>query len=149
MTLETLIRKGGLAEIMGAKAIANANPANLANDRVLGGSTLATLAPLALANPLQEPTKTDTTTGVASVTATALTKIASVDPGGSTPQQPAPATVHCRDCAEFEPGPTHWAGGLGKCARTADGRPPVASRGYGVCFPDAPRQCSDYKEPKS
>jgi hypothetical protein len=87
--------------------------------------------------------------GVALVALLSTTKAASVDPGGSTPQQRAPATVHCRDCAEFDSGPTHWAGGLGKCARTADGRPPVASRGIGVCFPDAPRQCPDYKETQS
>jgi hypothetical protein len=61
----------------------------------------------------------------------------------------APATVHCRDCDEFVPGPTHWAGGLGRCSRTADGRPPIASRGYGVCYPDAPRQCPDYVETRS
>lgn len=57
---------------------------------------------------------------------------------------PAPATVSCGQCAEFEPGPTHWARGVGRCSRTIDGLPPVASRGYGACFPDAPRRCPDY-----
>lgn len=64
-------------------------------------------------------------------------------------QQPvrpsAPATITCGSCGEFEPGLEPE--GLGRCSRTADGLPPVASRGYGVCFPHAPRTCPDYKEP--
>ena len=63
----------------------------------------------------------------------------------AAPPQAAPATVTCGSCAEFEPGPTHWARGVGRCSRTADGLPPVASRGYGVCFPDAQRVCPDYQ----
>ena len=64
-------------------------------------------------------------------------------------QQPvrpsAPATITCSSCAEFEPGLEPE--GLGRCSRTADGLPPIASRGYGVCFPHAPRTCPDHKEP--
>ena len=60
------------------------------------------------------------------------------------PQRPAPATISCGSCAEFEPGPEPLA--VGRCSRTANGMPPVASRGYGCCFPTAPRICSDYKE---
>ncbi|MCL5979781.1 MAG: hypothetical protein M1488_03675 [Gammaproteobacteria bacterium] len=60
--------------------------------------------------------------------------------------QPAPATVTCGTCAEFEPGTPAWGRGIGRCSRTANGLPPVASRGYGACFPDAPRTCPDYKE---
>ena len=63
-------------------------------------------------------------------------------------QQPvrpsAPATITCSSCAEFEPGPEHNS--LGRCSRTADGLPPIASRGYGACFPHAPRTCPDHKE---
>lgn len=59
-------------------------------------------------------------------------------------RKPAPASVTCGSCAEFEPGPTHWGGGIGRCARTANGRPPVSSRGYGACYPMAPRTCSDF-----
>ena len=59
---------------------------------------------------------------------------------------PAPATITCGSCGEFEPGLEHNS--LGRCSRTADGSPPVASRGYGACFPTAPRFCSDYKELK-
>ena len=58
--------------------------------------------------------------------------------------QTAPSTVTCASCAELEPG--REPNSLGRCARTADGLPPVASRGYGCCFPHAPRFCSDYKE---
>ena len=57
----------------------------------------------------------------------------------------APARVTCGQCGEFEPGLEPES--LGRCSRTADGLPPVASRGYGVCFPHAPRTCPDYKEP--
>ncbi len=56
----------------------------------------------------------------------------------------APERVTCAACAEFEPGPQPE--GLGRCSRTADGLPPVASRGYGCCFPHAPRTCPDFKE---
>ena len=59
-------------------------------------------------------------------------------------ESPAPATVTCGSCAEFEPGNTPL--GIGLCSRTANGLPPVASRGYGACFPIAPRSCPDYKE---
>ncbi|MBU2761247.1 hypothetical protein [Acidithiobacillus sulfurivorans] len=59
-------------------------------------------------------------------------------------QPPAPATVTCGACAEFEPGKTPL--GIGTCSRTANGLPPVASRGYGACFPIAPRSCPDHKE---
>lgn len=59
-------------------------------------------------------------------------------------QPPAPATISCGSCAEFEPGPEPLA--VGRCSRTANGLPPHASRGYGVCFPTAPRICSDHKE---
>ncbi|MBU2720700.1 hypothetical protein HF563_15305 [Acidithiobacillus ferridurans] len=57
---------------------------------------------------------------------------------------PAPATVTCGSCAEFEPGKTPL--GIGRCSRTLDGLPPVASRGYGACYPLAPRTCPDHKE---
>ena len=57
---------------------------------------------------------------------------------------PAP-TCTCASCAEFEPG--REPNSLGRCSRTANGLPPVASRGYGACFPHAPRACPDYKEP--
>ena len=60
------------------------------------------------------------------------------------PSQSAPATVTCGTCAEFEPGKTPL--GIGRCSRTANGLPPVASRGYGACFPIAPRYCPDHKE---
>ncbi len=55
-----------------------------------------------------------------------------------------PERVTCAACAEFEPGPQ--SEGLGRCSRTAGGLPPVASRGYGCCFPHAPRTCQDFKE---
>lgn len=73
------------------------------------------------------------------------TPAASVQHKPAMARQAAPATVTCGQCAEFEQGPTHWARGVGRCSRTADGLPPVASRGYGACFPDAPRSCPDYK----
>ncbi|MHB8249069.1 MAG: hypothetical protein ACYDCX_09345 [Acidithiobacillus sp.] len=57
---------------------------------------------------------------------------------------PPPATVTCGSCAEFEQGLE--PNSLGRCSRTADGLPPVASRGYGVCFPAAPRLCPNYQE---
>ena len=60
-------------------------------------------------------------------------------------RQSAPAAITCSSCAEFHPGKT--PNGAGRCSRTADGSPPVASRAYGACFPTAPRFCSDYKEP--
>lgn len=59
-------------------------------------------------------------------------------------RQSAPAAITCSSCAEFHPGKT--PNGVGRCSRTADGSPPVASRGYGACFPTAPRFCSDHKE---
>lgn len=63
-------------------------------------------------------------------------------------QQPArpsaPAVITCGSCSEFEPGLQPQ--GLGRCSRTANGLPPVASRGYGACFPMAPRTCPDFKE---
>lgn len=65
-------------------------------------------------------------------------------PGAPTAPQSAPATVTCSACAEFTPG--REPEGLGRCSRTADGLPPIASRGYGVCFPHAPRTCPDFKE---
>ena len=74
MTLATLIRPGGLAEIMRAKAPANANPANFANVHAGDGPTLARLAPLALANPQGELIDTGLTHGTAPVTVTALTE---------------------------------------------------------------------------
>lgn len=55
-----------------------------------------------------------------------------------------PERVTCSSCAEFIPG--REPNSLGKCARTAGGLPPVASRGYGACFPFAPRTCPDFKE---
>lgn len=58
--------------------------------------------------------------------------------------QSAPATVTCASCAEFEPG--REPNSLGRCARTATGLPPISSRGYGCCFPHAPRTCPDFKE---
>ena len=58
--------------------------------------------------------------------------------------QSAPATVTCASCAEFEPG--REPNSLGRCARTATGLPPISSRGYGCCFPHAPRTCPDHKE---
>ena len=60
------------------------------------------------------------------------------------PTARAPERVTCSSCVEFIPG--HEPNSLGKCALTADGLPPVASRGYGCCFPFAPRICPDYKE---
>lgn len=59
------------------------------------------------------------------------------------PMQPAPATIACGSCAEFEPGPQPLC--IGRCSRTLDGLPPVASRGYGACYPDAPRRCPDFR----
>lgn len=56
-----------------------------------------------------------------------------------------PERVTCASCAEFEPG--REPNSLGRCSRTANGLPPVVSRGYGACFPHAPRSCPDYKEP--
>ena len=56
---------------------------------------------------------------------------------------PAPATVTCGSCAEFESGKTPL--GIGMCSRTLDGLPPIASRGYGACYPDAPRRCPDFR----
>ena len=59
---------------------------------------------------------------------------------------PAPAAVTCGSCAEFTPDAINPAQGVGRCSLTANGLPPIASRGYGCCFPMAPRTCSDYKE---
>ena len=56
--------------------------------------------------------------------------------------RPAPAKVTCGSCAEFEPGPQPFA--VGRCSVTSNGLPPVASRGYGCCYPMAPRTCPDY-----
>ena len=66
--------------------------------------------------------------------------------GADMAQHSASAIVTCGTCAEFEPGTPAWGRGIGRCSRTANGLPPVASRGYGACFPDAPRTCPDYKE---
>ncbi len=74
------------------------------------------------------------------------TQAPKIAPRASTGQQSAPATVVCGECAEFEPGTPVWAGGIGKCSRTADGRPPIAGRHFGVCYPDAPRVCFDYRQ---
>jgi hypothetical protein len=107
---------------------------------------------MSLADLIREKSRTHFATATPATLAThagvkvrTVAKVATVTV--ATP--PADLTVRCRNCEEFEPGPTHWAGGLGKCARTANGRPPVASRGIGVCFPDAPRQCPDYVETRS
>ncbi len=56
-----------------------------------------------------------------------------------------PERVTCGSCARFQPGPQPLA--IGVCLATANGLPPAGSRGYGVCFPHAPRTCPDYKEP--
>ena len=58
----------------------------------------------------------------------------------------APSRVSCGDCAEFTPDAINPAQGVGTCSVTSNGMPPVASRGYGCCFPTAPRQCPDFKE---
>nr|RNF61646.1 hypothetical protein EC580_08150 [Acidithiobacillus sulfuriphilus] len=72
------------------------------------------------------------------------TSTACVAPEPDMAPQSLPATVTCGSCAEFEPGKTPL--GIGRCSRTANGLPPVASRGYGACFPIAPRFCPDHKE---
>ncbi len=56
-----------------------------------------------------------------------------------------PERVTCASCAEFTPG--REPNSLGQCSRTANGLPPIASRGYGACFPHAPRTCPDHTEP--
>lgn len=73
-------------------------------------------------------------------TAPSTTTSTSVPP---EPRKP-PQHVTCASCAEFEPG--REPNSLGRCARTADGLPPISSRGYGCCFPHAPRTCQDFKE---
>ncbi len=77
---------------------------------------------------------------------TDTTQAAKIAPRATMALQSAPATVRCESCAEFEPGTPVWARGIGKCAKTATGLPPVSSRGYGACFPSAPRICPDYQE---
>ncbi|OCX70056.1 hypothetical protein A6M27_12055 [Acidithiobacillus thiooxidans] len=90
-----------------------------------------------LMNPAQESPPPAKGTTDATTTSTMQHKPA-------MPPQSAPATITCGSCAEFEPGKTQL--GIGRCSRTANGLPPVASRGYGACFPIAPRYCPDYKE---
>ena len=108
MTLATLIRAGGLAEIMRAKAPANANAANFANDRAGDGPPLATLAPLALANPQGELTDTRPAHDTEPVTVTALTeaereaieyaeRVAAIREQGKVPGSYT-AITHCRHC---------------------------------------------------
>lgn len=57
-----------------------------------------------------------------------------------------PSRVTCGDCAEFAPDAINPVQGGGACSMTSNGMPPHASRGYGVCYPMAPRQCPDFKE---
>jgi hypothetical protein len=90
-----------------------------------------------LMNPAQESPAPAKSTTDAAITPT-MQHSADMAP------QSAPATVTCGSCAEFEPGKTPL--GIGRCSRTANGLPPVASRGYGACFPIAPRYCPDHKE---
>ena len=108
MTIATLIRAGGLAEIMRAKAPANANPASLANDRAGDGPTLATLAPLALASPQGKLSDTRPAHDPAFVTVTALTeaerqaieyceRVAKDREAGRVPASYI-STTHCRGC---------------------------------------------------
>lgn len=68
---------------------------------------------------------------------------ANTGPSRASPE-PAPQ-VHCGDCAEFEPDSINPPEGVGKCARTMDGFPPVAVRSYGLCTPVTPRYCPDFK----
>lgn len=58
-------------------------------------------------------------------------------------QEPAPATVSCGSCAEFQPGTT--ALGVGVCLSTANGLPPKQQRGYLAAYPMAPRSCPVYQ----
>ena len=108
MTLATLIRAGGLAEIMRTKAPANANAANFANDRAGGGPPLATLAPLALANPQGELTDTRPAHDTEPVTVPALTeaerqaieyaeRVAAIREQGKVPGSYT-ATTFCEQC---------------------------------------------------
>ena len=108
MTLATLMRAGGLAEIMRTKAPANANPANFANDRAGNGPTLATLAPLALASPQGKLNDARPTHDTAPVTVTAWTeaerqaieyaeRVAAICEQGRVPPSYT-ATTHCRGC---------------------------------------------------
>jgi hypothetical protein len=84
--------------------------------------------------------------GVALVALLSTPKIASVDPGGSTPQQPAPATVHCRDCQHFTPDAINPPEGVGFCGATLTGLPPKGQRGYGCCYPSSPRACPNFQQ---
>ena len=58
-----------------------------------------------------------------------------------------PLRVACRDCQHFTPNPHNPEWGIGTCAATLtrDGRAAPGSRGYGVCYPMAPRQCPSYQ----
>jgi hypothetical protein len=58
-----------------------------------------------------------------------------------------PPPMFCRDCQNFTPNPHNPEWGIGSCAATLtrDGRAAPSSRGYGVCYPTAPRTCPNYE----
>ena len=59
----------------------------------------------------------------------------------------APSRVSCGACLHFIPGQPLPGESLGRCGIT-DAGPPAGGRGYGACYPMAPRTCPSY-EPRT
>ena len=53
--------------------------------------------------------------------------------------------ARCGTCLHFLPDTVNPAQGVGTCSVTSNGMPPIASRGYGCCYPMAPRTCPSYE----
>ncbi len=113
-------------------------------DDVAGFADMPELTPAQHGAIRRRITNLPTQAPAPAISTTDITTPAPMPPAPAIAPQTAPAIATCGACAEFEPGPQPLC--IGRCSRTLDGLPPIASRGYGACYPMAPRTCPDYKE---